>query len=524
MIEIETRDPAQDRVHGIVELGAIDTSVLVEGPVTRKLSIAGAFRRSLIDLYLPSLLPSSAGGFTAAPVYYDYQLMGVWRPTPRDRVKFQFYGSSDRFALIAKSSSEANVSAAESSVALTNRFNLFQVNWTRSLRGNTDQEIVFQLGPAHTDFNAGTFVKFSLDAVQMYGRSQWLTRLSPHARLVTGLDVNAAPYQAKYIGPPAGQEDGNPGDSSGQQVGVLAKGFFVRPAAYVDLALDRGPLLVNMALRADYYSDITAYSIDPRLLARYTIRPEWTIKAAAGLYSQPPAFQYSDSQIGNPNLGPIHTAHLGAGVDYAPLEGMRFGVEGFYKPIWDNVVAGQTSTDAVYTNAGIGRIYGMEVSASIQPLASRKYFAYLSYTLLRSERRDHADQPWRSYDYDQTHMLNAVFSYFLPHGWEVGAAVRYFTGNPYAPVASRVWNATQSSYQPIIGAINSLRNPSYNRIDLRVQKTWQMRAWKLCFFVDIQNLLNHKNQEAVFYSYDFTLRAPVHGLPIIPALGLRAEF
>lgn len=523
VVEVETRDPRTDGFHGIADINVIDTSLLLEGPITRKFSLAGSFRRSLIDLILPYVIPSDASTLTAAPVYYDYQLIGTWRPTDRDNLRFQFYGSSDHFALIAKNSSESDQSAAENAIGLTTRFNNLQATWNRQLRGNTDQNVVFEVGPQHLEFNAGLDIKFQLETTQIYGRSQWLTRLSDHLRLVTGLDVSSGPFWITYIGPNAGQSEGNPGNTSSDTIGVKTNGFIFRPGVYADLTVEYGRFLVNSALRLDYYSEINGYSIDPRFVVQYQLRPEWKLKWAAGIYSQPPEFQESSADIGNPNLNPIHSAHFGTGVEYTPIEGFRFGVEGFYKQLWNRVVAGRTSNDPAYTNDGIGRIYGLELSASIQP-SGRKYFGYLSYTLMQSERLDTKAQGWRPFDFDQTNILTASFVYRLPRNWEMGATFRFATGNPYTPVAGRVYNATDRYYQPIFGLINSARNPNFNRLDFRVQKTWQFDAWKLVWYLDVQNVYNHRSQEAVFYNYDYTLRTPVKGLPLIPALGIRGEF
>ncbi|MDB4977204.1 MAG: TonB family protein / TonB-dependent receptor, partial [Myxococcaceae bacterium] len=153
-----------------------------------------------------------------------------------------------------------------------------------------------------------------------------------------------------------------------------------------------------------------------------------------------------------------------------------------------------------------------------------RYTGIFSYTLLNSERKDHADLPWRKFDYQQTHGLTLALLYVLPRGWEAGVAARYYTGNPYTPIVGRVFNATDRSYQQLLGSVNSARSPSYNRIDLRVQKTWQARRHTTTLYLDIQNVLNHHNQEAVFYNYDSTRRGVVHGLPIIPALGVRGQF
>ena len=80
--------------------------------------------------------------------------------------------------------------------------------------------------------------------------------------------------------------------------------------------------------------------------------------------------------------GFIYTAkeavHLGAGWEYDALPGARFGVEGFYKHLWDRAIATPNGQAPFYVTGGIGRIYGAEFSVNIRPATGRHYFGYLS--------------------------------------------------------------------------------------------------------------------------------------------------
>jgi hypothetical protein len=227
--------------------------------------------------------------------------------------------------------------------------------------------------------------------------------------------------------------------------------------------------------------------------------------------------------VGNSKLDPVRTAQFSTGLSYLPTEGVTLGVEGFYKLLWDNVVAGEDADDPKFVNDGTGRIYGFEASAQVQPVNAR-YSGILSYTLLESERRDHPDDPYRRFDYQQTHGLALALLYLWPRGWDVGASFRYYTGNPYTPVVGRLFNPTGRNYRPVYGAVNSARNPAFNRLDLRVQKTWQASKHSTTLYLDVQNALNQRSQEAYFYNYDYTRKAKVHGLPVIPAIGVRGQF
>ncbi|MBC7173745.1 MAG: TonB-dependent receptor, partial [Polyangiaceae bacterium] len=246
------------------------------------------------------------------------------------------------------------------------------------------------------------------------------------------------------------------------------------------------------------------------------------LKAGVGLFTQPPEFQESNPEIGNPNLDPIRSLHVSTGADYEIATGIEVGLEGFYKALWDRTVGTVNGAPPFFVTAGVGRIYGAELSGKIQP-EGRDYFGYLSYTLSRSERQDRRGQDWRLFDYDQTHIFTAAYVHKLPRNWELGGTLRLVSGNPFTSVPGASNDLSTGVYTPFPGAVNSERSPLFNRLDIRAEKKWVFDAWRLAFFLDIQNVYNMQNREGIIYNFDYTENAPINGLPIIPALGIRGE-
>ena len=79
-------------------------------------------------------------------------------------------------------------------------------------------------------------------------------------------------------------------------------------------------------------------------------------------------------------------------------------------------------------------------------------------------------------------------------------------------------------YVPIYAETNSDRLPPYHRLDLRVSKTFQFDGWKLGTFLELLNAYNRQNLLDYRYSENYTKREDAHQLPIIPYLGITAEF
>ena len=65
--------------------------------------------------------------------------------------------------------------------------------------------------------------------------------------------------------------------------------------------------------------------------------------------------------------------------------------------------------------------------------------------------------------------------------------------------------------------------PPFAQFDLRVDKRWIFNRWMLNAYLDLQNVFNRANPEAMQYNYDYTKQRVRQGLPIYPILGLRGE-
>ncbi|HET6415273.1 MAG TPA: TonB-dependent receptor [Polyangiales bacterium] len=527
ILEVTTKDPARDRVHGVAEISVIDTFFTVEAPITDKIQIAAGLRRSFIDLILPAVLPDDIG-VRQAPVYIDYQFKLNFLPSKRDRVRISAYGSNDRLELFLEEPSSDDP-AIRGNTALGSSFYNNQIDWARRVGDKVEQDLAFNVGPTKINLSLGDAFQLRGSFIQTYGRAEWRYQITDKIRLISGLDVFVAPVNLTYIGPQPGSQEGAgsaQGSLAGQpQVFADVSATVYRPGVYLESDMELGKLTrLILGLRLDYFGDISAFTVDPRLTTIFTVAKDMRVKLGVGLFSQPPEFQESDVTIGNPNLDPIQAVHVGAGWEYDAFPGVRFGVEGFYKYLWDRTIATPNGEAPFYVTGGIGRIYGGEFSINLRPATGRQYFGYLSYTLSRSERKDGELEPWRLFDFDQTHILTLAFVYNFRRNWEIGGTFRLVSGNPNTPVIGSVYDALSDVYIPIDGRVNSIRNPLFNELNLRVQKKWILDGWRLAVFLDIRNAYNAKNQEGIIYNYDFSQQTPLYGLPIIPALGVRGEF
>jgi TonB family protein len=522
IIEIALRDPRTDGFHGMIDVNVIDASAMMEGPVTPTLSMVAAFRRSYIDAFFGALADSTDLTITAAPVYYDYQLMAAWRPRDADRVRVIVYGSTDNFKMVLRKPLDGDASI-RGDLAMSTAFHRLSAQWLHRYGERAEQEISLTTGPLSIAQSIGDSLSLDLTGVEVLARAEWRVRLGKRLRLLTGIDTEILYGDCTYRGPRLPAFEGDPNQyapfAGRENTALVYKAWITRPAAYAELAVQATTALQLVGgVRADYYDEIERATLDPRLVARYQLRPDTTLKAGAGLFSQAPEIPQSLPVIGNPKLVPAHAQHYSFGIEQK-LGVVAASVEAFYKQLDDLVVSSDTP-EVPLQNGGKGRIWGAELS--LKSRLGARGFGFISYTYSQSRRNDHGLY-WRAFDFDQPHILTASGSYRLGYGFELGGTFRYVSGNPYTPVVGSMYDANVDLYRPVYGEVNSGRNPAFHQLDIRIEKVWK-RGWgSVAAYLDVQNAYNRRNPEGRYYKYDFSDSRTIPGLPIIPSLGLRGE-
>ena len=96
--------------------------------------------------------------------------------------------------------------------------------------------------------------------------------------------------------------------------------------------------------------------------------------------------------------------------------------------------------------------------------------------------------------------------------------------NPRTPVLGSTYDSRNDRFDPVFGAQNTIRLPSFWQLDLRVDRSFALgHDFRLLAFADLQNLANHQNGEEFFYSSDYGKRDTIKGLPFIAVAGVRIE-
>ncbi|HEY2749400.1 MAG TPA: TonB-dependent receptor plug domain-containing protein, partial [Polyangia bacterium] len=533
VIEVETRNPRSDGYHGFVQLDLIDGSLMLEGPITKNLSFEIGARRSWIDAFLPIFTTSN---FQLSPIYYDYQAKLHWRASPRDDVDTFVFGSDDAIKVIAKGSSDPTLQAEFNSHTYYHRI---LSRWIHRFASRATLTVTPSIGyDVPFEFNAqfgNTVVSVGTGTLEYNLRAALRMPIYKQLRFDAGVDLEGNRWSLNLDAPQHGIP--REGDSGGPGGGFVydkldLDQITVAPFVALNFTPFKGLLIVPQ-LRVDLY-DFRGYQsspnafdhfyamIEPRLSARYQINKWAAVKIAAGAYHQPPDPTAFLRSAGNPSLIPQSGWHYVAGAEFDPTSSLHISAEGFYKDLRNLVVRGANPGDPPLTNEGIGRVYGGELL--VRQELFKGFFGWVAYTVSRSERKDHPDDPWHVFQYDQTHILTIIGSYKFGRGYQIGIRFRYVTGNPYTPVIGSYYNVNQDSYTRIDGPLYSGRLGAFSQLDVRFDKKWTFHRWALSMYADIQNVYSASNPEGYAYSYDYSQRSTVSGLPFLPVLGIRGDF
>jgi len=535
VIDVESRRPRTDAPHGFVQLDLLDGSFMVDTPLTQTLSLAVAARRSWIDAFLPLF---TSADFQLSPKYWDYQADLHWRASPRDDLDFLVFGSDDQLHLVIKRPDPSDSPVADSHIyyhrAVARWLHRFAEGATVETTASTGYDVPAQF----------TFVEGNSPRVVDQQNLAWALRsvarvpLADWVRLDAGVDYEGTRTPVKATFPPSGPpREGDPGGGFGGAGGLVSDDYVLlsnglAPFVGATFALFDKRLTVTPQLRLEVMSQ-SAYqgtpgaftsswaALEPRLSARFQALPWLAPKIAAGLYHQPAGPFDLSRAFGNPDLHPESAVHLVAGVDLDPTPTLHVEAEGFYKHLQDLIVRGEHVGDPLLVNDGVGRVVGAELL--VRQELWHGFFGWISYTLSRSERRDHPDLAWRVFQYDQTHILTLVASQILPNGYQLGLRFRYVTGDPITPVDAAYYDSRADRYRPLYGSVYSARLGSFNQLDLRLDKTWTYDRWKLSVYLDLQNVYDRQNPEGIQYNFDYTQTKPLAGLPILPVVGIRGE-
>jgi hypothetical protein len=309
-------------------------------------------------------------------------------------------------------------------------------------------------------------------------------------------------------------------------------------------------LVLQPGLRFNQFSNGGYTGWSPRLAARYQVGQDTYLKAAVGRYHQY-IFRLTREFQGISLLSNVwaladSTAEPSAAIHYVAGVETRWrkfdvDLEGYYKDYSNlyeiNYDEQQSTKIGDLLRRGPGRAYGVDLLIRKR---SGRQTGWLSVSTGLSERTidglklDESLKP-QSFNskFDRRVSLNLIHSVSFRRRWRLNSRVAYAWGQPYAQVLGRgeitLPSGLRWSFQEK-GELNAVRLPSYQRVDLALQRRFKFDTWDMKFNLQVINVTNHKNLFNYFWSEGKAdsqtpaKRRKISMFPILPSIGFDFSF
>lgn len=253
--------------------------------------------------------------------------------------------------------------------------------------------------------------------------------------------------------------------------------------------------------------------LSPRLSASYKLSEQWILNGSAGLYHQLPpytalGYKNNDGSYLNKALKYMRVMESSIGADWHLHDRIMISAEGFFKrynriplSLQDNIPLACKGNDyGVVGNEPLastadGRAYGLETMFRWQ--VSGRFNLVSSFTLYKSEYRNHSGDDYIPSAWDNRFILNMSGTYNLPKRWSIGGKVSYIGGAPYTPYDEdksslvQAWDAKGQPYYDY-SLYNTGRLPDFAQLDVRVDKSFYFRRCMVGLYLDLQNVTGSK--------------------------------
>ncbi len=529
VLDIHSRDTVSPVPSVKLNVNLLTADAVVEGPVGENGFFIFSGRRSYFDLYAERVIEENRDvDVTALPFFWDYQGKLGYRFSRNNVVSLLMYGSGDRMGLVVNDSEDEDPDFANRKFNYNMFFHGIGFTWAYSngrgfiskLKAGTytetqrlyfgeylDVDLALKGGMVREDVSLQISDMFDIDFGADY--------------VYAVIDLTAVAPVVKQYAP---QNPVFPEDYTFEELRMNGLGYH-HVSGYLQGTLTVWSIAWVLGGRFDVHKDINSFHyLSPRSSVELTIDRKNRISFATGLYQQVHDMYFTNDTFGNPGLTTQKAVHYVLGYSHDFHTDVTLTIEGYYKKLWDLVVAGGEQT---FDDAGTGRVYGGEIF--LQRKLSRDFFGWVSYGYSVSQRDDHDGQGEYRFNYDRTHIVNVILSCRIVSWFQAGVKWRYATGLPVTKIIGSRYDADQGEYFPIYSSdYNGDRLPAYHKLDIRFDFFADMGGAKWNFYIEFLNAYNSPN----VYDRSFNQRQPYSGdnpsdiqdLPFLPYLGIEVRF
>ncbi len=536
-----------DHFGGKALISATQFGANLEGPIGEKGDFIVSARRSYLDFIF------KAAGFAFIPTYTDFNIIGQYSFNDKDQLYFLNLTAIDDVTKNNDKRKDRIFNAGlmdnrqYQSVAGLSYRHLIEKGYIQTAANWNISKFEF----GQTDTLGVPYFESNAREWEWSVKTDVYRFLSKHFGLLTGASLKAVyndnrTHFADTIV-----------DRNGQYIPIRSIGIspdnryrktFYKYSGYTELDwLASYHWNLNAGVRFDKYTFLNrGLYFSPRFSIRYRVNDHWTFKGSTGIYHQSPSYIWVVNPA-NRNLQALRNWMSVAGTEYILRSDWKAGMEVYYKKydklptgtipgVNDYVVITNTGTgfggrednfqsfglfDLI--SGGTGEAYGVEFLIQ-KKYSETPYYGQASLTVGKSAVKAGNGKTYPN-PYDQRVIFNLYGGYKINSKWEFSGKYRYFTGIPYTPVYRPSENTINpGKIQNIPGEFLIKRLSSSHVLDLRADRYFNYRTWRLIVFADVQNVLNFKTRNKPTYNFADDKIETRSRLGILPSIGVSAEF
>ena len=299
-------------------------------------------------------------------------------------------------------------------------------------------------------------------------------------------------------------------------------------------------LSATLGIAQNYLQVSNKNYFDPRASVKYNLSENHSVNLGFAVNHQSlPLTIYYQSEF-NKNLESMRSVHYVLGYNWIINEDMLFKLETYYKDQSKVPVDYKKATSFSLLNSGanfgrvfasdslisngVGRAYGAELTLTKH--FTKHYYITLTFSYVRQQYKG-SDNIWRWGAFDNQFIFNllAGYEWVISPTFAIEFAGRYTIsgGSPYTPIDITKSNNFSQTYYLDDQAF-SLRNPNYQRMDIRIDFRDNYKSFAIISYISVENLLNHQNVLLRIWDKKNQKEKIVNQLGVFPVGGLRIEF
>lgn len=571
VVDISLRDGSDKKFKNQTEIGSIKLNTLFEGPIGKNATWIVGFNKSYFELPMKlmekyHLVPKfyEAEGI---PQYLDIQGKIKYKLNENDYLSFIFLFSEDNYLedpgleisstyywkyndysmqVVPSDSSYFNGSYSNllSSVKFVNYFNpdfisnfvvsfskeseninsIEKQNFENILYDNEQNELGYGLYSAtenrSDDINIGNLtlksefkLKYNLSNEIDFGIQY--RKIFYDNKLLDWFERNISTDFENFYYPPEDSIDVN------STISIFKIETYHTSAYIQDNWQVTDNLFLNLGIRFSYFDVNKNDNISPRISGYYNVGENLTLNIAWGHYFQTPRYydlKYQYSTHNNPKCQKAE--HYIIGIRQKLTEVFELKIDGYYKK-YDNLISidkdlWRNSSSQVNDTRGYAK--GFDIQGKFNFGTFRGWISYAY--LIAKENNMFDDLGYYPRHSDQRHTFATLLNWDISHNFKLNGKFLYGSGFPYT---SKIFD--QENLEFINGEKNSSYLPPYLRMDLRFGYGFDPKWGHIDFYLEIINILNHKN---IYMYKSFYLdelnnlkKEPRYLLPFLPNFGIK---